>query len=138
MNVVYTFKHMKTSESVVDFAKDHIVGPISKLLGEGIQLKLVFDGPTPDFGINTLLTAPNGTQFQLKETGKNMYACIDSAGKKLIRMIRKDKNMHTSFKHAERLGTTLEEMENPESPEELALDQESVTQDKAEVRLEAL
>ena len=114
MNVVYTFKHMKSSESVIDFSKDHIVDPIQKILGETIQLKLIYDGPQPDFTVNSLLTTPSGAQFKVKETGKNMYACIDAAGKKLVRMIRKDKNMSMNFKHAEKLGSTLSEIENEE------------------------
>lgn len=109
MNVTYTFKHMKSSDSVVSFSKEHIVEPTLKLLGEGLQVKLIFDGPQPDFSINTLLTASNGTQFKVKETGKNMYVCIDAAGKKLVRMIRKEKNMNTSYKNSSKANENFTE-----------------------------
>ena len=128
-NVVYTFKHMETSENVIDFSKNHIVEPATKLLGEGIQLQLVFDGPTPDFSINSLLTSPSGSQFKVKETGGNMYACIDAVGKKLVRMIRKEKNISISQKHSPKLNEIMAEeesslLENHDDP---------VTSDKAEV-----
>ena len=128
-NVVYTFKHMETSENVIDFSKDHIVEPATKLLGEGIQLQLVFDGPIPDFSINSLLTSPSGSQFKVKETGKNMYACIDAAGKKLVRMIRKEKNIGMSQKHSPKLNEMMAE----EDSSELDSHNEPVTSDKAEV-----
>lgn len=128
MNVTYSFKHMDTSDSVIDFSKDHIVKPLEKILGDGLQLHLVFDSPQPDFTVDALLTTPSGSQFKVKEHGKNMYACIDAAGKKLVRMIRKEKNISTSFKHSPKLEDAL--MDNMEETDSEEL---RVTSDKAEV-----
>lgn len=134
MNIVYTFKHMKSSESVIDFSKAHIVNPSLKLLGDSIQLTLIFDGPQPDFCVNSLLTAPNGSLFKVKETGKNMYACIDAAGKKLVRMIRKDKTLHTNHKNYRR---TLVSPLAEETAEDYDLEDKELAElaasDKAEI-----
>ncbi len=128
MNFTYSFKHMEKSESVIEFSKDRVIGPLGKLLGEGLQLHLVFDSPQPNFTVDGLLTIQNGSQFKVKENGKNIYACIDAAGKKLVRMVRKEKNMSTSYKHTQKLEDVLMENIAEKDSEEL-----SAVSDKAEV-----
>gem|GEM_PF-6736563 len=128
MNFTYSFKHMEKSESVLEFSMDHVVRPLGKLLGEGLQLHLVFDSPQPDFTVDGLLTIQNGSQFKIKENGKNIYACIDAAGKKLVRMIRKEKNINTSYKHKTRIEDAFIEKKVEIDSEELM-----TISDKAEV-----
>ncbi len=100
MNIQFTFKHMESSQPLVELAEEKFSAKIDRFTSNPVHAHVTFSvqGLTQKIHI-TLLTA-DGHDVEAEHEGNDMYAEIDIVAEKLEGQLRRHKEKLKSHKGA--------------------------------------
>jgi putative sigma-54 modulation protein len=95
----FTFKHMETSSSLIDYAKDKLVSKIEKFSTKPIEVHITFSVEAhSQHHTHVNIHGGDGFHFQIDGTSIDMYASIDLVVDKMEAQLKKRKEKLKSHK----------------------------------------
>ncbi len=113
MKIQFTFKHMPTSQSLIDLAEEKLEARIQKFTSRPVHTHVTFSVDGIMQKVHVSLITADGHNIEAEHSGEEMYAELDIIAEKVESQLRK---------HKERLkhhgGTSIKELsrqlsENP-------------------------
>ncbi len=91
MRSQFSFKHMKSSSALSEYAADKILGCIEKLATKPIDTHITFHIEGVDHTAHCSIKGGDGFNFEVEARSSDMYSSIDLLGDKLFALLVKQK-----------------------------------------------
>jgi putative sigma-54 modulation protein len=107
MNIQFTFKHMESSQALIDLASDKLTAKISRFTTQPLHSQVTFSVEGIRQRIHVSLATADGYPIEAESISDDMYAGLDIVAEKVERQLRKHKERLTDHKgltHRERVS----------------------------------
>jgi putative sigma-54 modulation protein len=91
MKIQFTFKHMPTSQSLVDLAEEKLEARIEKFTSRPVHTHVTFSVEGISQKVHVSLITSDGHNIEADHSGEDMYAEIDIISEKVESQLRKHK-----------------------------------------------
>lgn len=123
MQCRFSFKHMKSSQKLIDYAERKITQKMTTFMTKPIEAHITFSEQKHEKHIHISVLGGDGFNIQIEAEAKDGLAVIDSGVSKLEAQLRKKKGKITHHKNAENIRHMEEKEEiDPADAEAVAVD----------------
>ncbi len=126
MQCRFSFKHMKTSQALIDYAEAKIVQKIEKFSTKPIDALITFSTEGYNQTAHCSVKGGDGFSFEVESSCKDMYGSIDLLVDKLVGQLKKQKDKLKNHKQLAADELPLEEVLDPEECDNVPVDAEDL------------
>ncbi len=101
MNCRFSFKQIKRSDVLIEFAQPKILAKIEKYVTKPIDVHTTFTKQAHNFVIRCCVKGGDGFNFQVEGLGPDLYNTLDLVLAKLESQLKRQKEKLKSHKHPE-------------------------------------
>jgi putative sigma-54 modulation protein len=99
MNCRISFKHMKRSQALAEYAESKIIPKVAKYSTKPIDTHITFSAEGKSFSVHCVVNGGDGFNYQLESESLDMHSTVDSLADKLESLLRKHKERIKQHKH---------------------------------------
>ena len=99
MQCRFSFKHMKTSEALVEYSEEKILGKIEKFSTKPIEAHITFSVDGHEHIAHCSVKGGDGFNIQVESTCADMYGSVDILIDKLEGQLKRQKEKLKHHKH---------------------------------------
>lgn len=91
MKIQFTFKHMNSSQTLIDVAHEKLSGPLARFSTQPVHLHVTFSVEGLDQRVHVSMVTADGRNIEADHRGEDMYAGLDVVAHRLDTQLRKYK-----------------------------------------------
>src|SRR4051812_11516522 len=127
MRSQFSFKHMKSSSALSEYASDKILGRIQKLATKPIESHVTFIVESGEHKAHCSVKGGDGFNLEVEAVSSDMYASVDLLSDKLYAQLLKQKEKLKHHKNSVTLkNLKVEDVLSPEDCDSVPVDANDV------------
>ncbi|MDD9951119.1 MAG: ribosome-associated translation inhibitor RaiA [Zetaproteobacteria bacterium] len=127
MNCRFSFRHMKASQALMDYAEPKVLEKVQKFSTKPIQARITFSVEGQDHIAHCGLVGGDGFNFQVVSNCNDMYGSVDIMVDKLEKQLRRQKEKLKGHKNNLKLASFAVDLgEERDDPDLVPVDAEDI------------
>lgn len=127
MNCRFSFRHMKSSDSLIEYAEPKVMDKVKKFSTKPIEAHITFSLDGSDHVAHCGLVGGDGFNFQVESICNDMYGSVDLLVDKLEKQLRRQKEKLKDHKNSPKLTVMAADLSEPnDDPDSVPVDAEEM------------